>query len=372
MSKQVLSKSNNKFIHFGCWNNLNNDKSCLNEVINTLEKNILDVDFIIVAGDNYYPEKKKEKASKKKYIYVERLRQGLTKLANIRKHIYMILGNHDLETNLDNNGNLYVVNEETKEEAKEESCRILTEEIKITDSLYNYINYDFFFSKIINDTLILMIDTSIYSLDAEHFFPCYEEFFPKIKIQNKLILENINEHNGNIKNLILIGHHPITGIKKKNEKYEYLNDIPSFKSLLIGSIFDILQDKVNYYYLCADLHLYQEGKITLKAGDKTMVIHQHIVGTGGTELDDEVDIKEVNSKENPVEISKKAEDIEYYKLIKSIKKCGFLKCDLNSELPNFLFIEIDTNDGKGKKTKRKKRKKKVKKTRKKRTKKRIY
>ena len=129
---------------------------------------------------------------------------------------------------------------------------------------------------------------------------------------------------------------------------------------------------MNYYYLCADLHLYQEGKITLKAGDKTMVIHQHIVGTGGTELDDEVDIKEVNSKENPVEISKKAEDIEYYKLIKSIKKCGFLKCDLNSELPNFLFIEIDTNDGKGKKTKRKKRKKKVKKTRKKRTKKRIY
>ena len=98
MSKQVLSKSNNRFIHFGCWNNLNNDKACLDKVINTLEKNISDVDFIIVAGDNYYPEKKKEKdkASKKKYIYVERLREGLTKLANIGKHIYMILGNHQV------------------------------------------------------------------------------------------------------------------------------------------------------------------------------------------------------------------------------------------------------------------------------------
>ena len=72
MSNQQSLESKNKFIHFGCWNNLNNDKSCLNEVINTLEKNIVDVDFIIVAGDNYYPEKKKEKdkASKKKNIYM--------------------------------------------------------------------------------------------------------------------------------------------------------------------------------------------------------------------------------------------------------------------------------------------------------------
>ena len=38
--------------------------------------------------------------------------------------------------------------------------------------------------------------------------------------------------NSNIKNLILIGHHPITGVKIKEDTVKNLDDIPKFMSVL--------------------------------------------------------------------------------------------------------------------------------------------
>ena len=56
---------------------------------------------------------------------------------------------------------------------------------------------------------------------------------------------------------------------------------------MLLNIFAVKGAAVNYYYLCADLHLYQEGTIVLptEAGPE-MRINQYIVGTGGTKLDD--------------------------------------------------------------------------------------
>ena len=53
-----------KFIHFGCWNNLNNGQLML--VMNKLKEKVNEetYQFISVAGDNYYPLKEKEE---KKY-----------------------------------------------------------------------------------------------------------------------------------------------------------------------------------------------------------------------------------------------------------------------------------------------------------------
>ena len=52
----------NQFIMFGCWNNLNDGKGGLENTMASLKvflpKN--PVDFIAVAGDNYYPGKDKD------------------------------------------------------------------------------------------------------------------------------------------------------------------------------------------------------------------------------------------------------------------------------------------------------------------------
>lgn len=62
------------FIHFGCWNNLNikekegkiKEVGCLKKVMKLLEANLSGVDFIVIAGDNYYPKKEKTIEGKKK------------------------------------------------------------------------------------------------------------------------------------------------------------------------------------------------------------------------------------------------------------------------------------------------------------------
>jgi hypothetical protein len=61
----------NNFIHFGCWNNLNPDKGCLINVMKLLKERLKDIDkpnidFLTIAGDNYYPKKKRLKAKRKK------------------------------------------------------------------------------------------------------------------------------------------------------------------------------------------------------------------------------------------------------------------------------------------------------------------
>ena len=103
--------SMNNFIHFGCWNNLN--KGCLINVMKLLKERLKDIDkpnidFLTIAGDNYYPKKEKVEGKKKKIIIPELLNQGFEYLPR-EIPIYMILGNHDLETNT-GKGNFFINN----------------------------------------------------------------------------------------------------------------------------------------------------------------------------------------------------------------------------------------------------------------------
>ena len=115
----------------------------------------------------------------------------------------------------------------------------------------------------------------------EKYDECYAGFRRGTKqktlqtVQNPYVDRKIRDKNPS--KLILIGHHPIVYLKSKNEKSKYTQDIPR--------IFDSLQripKDLGVTYLCADLHLYQEGVITLKTG---LSIKQYIVGTGGAKLD---------------------------------------------------------------------------------------
>ena len=352
----------NSFIHFGCWNNLNvkikNGKEkeigCLKKVMKLLEANLSGVDFIVIAGDNYYPKKEKTiEGEKKKLIIPSKLAEGFNLLPK-EIPIVMILGNHDLETNLNpEKPKLFI--EETVEESR--SCSILELE---NQSKRSNIDYTFFKDIMMNNgTLVLMIDSDVYSLDAVNFLPCYNIFlsenFESIEevkeYQYNLIFQKINQYNaiGSIKNLIIIGHQPITGIKYKDGvKQPPLNDIPYFKPILL-EIYNLLGSEINYFYLCADLHLYQEGLITLKNEEeqKEMKIKQFIVGTGGTELDEAVpgNINFVFSSE-----------IIDYRVISSKQECGILKCEVDGLEPKFEFISIEQKGGK-KRTKKRERKK---------------
>lgn len=352
----------NSFIHFGCWNNLNvkikNGKTkelgCLKKVMKLLEANLNGVDFIVIAGDNYYPKKEKLDDDKKiKIIIPSKLAEGFNLLPK-EIPIFMILGNHDLETNLKpEKPKLFI--EEKVEESK--SCSILELENRVKGS---NIDYTFFKDIMMNNgTLVIMIDSDVYSIDAYKFLPCYMLFLSQNfntidevkEYQYNLIFQKINQYNaiGSIKNLIIIGHQPITGIKYKDgKKQPPLNDIPYFKPVLL-EIYNLLGSEIKYFYLCADLHLYQEGLITLKNEEeqKEMEIKQFIVGTGGTELDDAIpnDINFVSSSETI-----------HYSMISSKQECGVLKCEVDGLEPKFEFISTLQTGGRKKSKKREKKK----------------
>ena len=314
-----------KFIQFGCWNQKkcmigNPEANPLSNVMYNLNSRITtqgDIDFLIVSGDNYYTEKRvNEKKEKEKIIHQEDLISGLNCLPK-GIEVNMILGNHDLETQKEENPNLYL--EEVLPEKLEirGQCNTLNfEQAFIRNSAPN-INYDFFISKYDREsqTLILMIDTSIYDDDdINHMLPCYKYMSNFIKAtdgvvelrgkQEELIMRELTQQSREIRNIIISGHHPLMYYKLKiNEKkpektkFDIIRPFPGFIELLTKIYLKVqeLQQKVEYYYLCADLHLYQQGKVLIPitlgadgadgASNDVMIINQYIVGTGGTELD---------------------------------------------------------------------------------------
>ena len=360
------------FIHFGCWNNLN--KGCLENVMDLLTERLNEtgkpgIDFLTIAGDNYYPKKEKMNGKKKKIIFPKLLNQGFNYLPEDIP-IYMILGNHDLETNIGKN-NFFIDNLDNP--VKKDDCSIIVYE-QISKNNKNNIEYDFFKETMLeNGTLIIMVDTSMYSLDVEDYLPCYKFFLQRTlseytveslrEYQLGLIIKTITKYEGGyIKNLILIGHHPIIGLKIKDGNSGRINDIIEFDKVL-KEIYSRLMDNVNYFYLCADVHLYQEGNIVIKIDEtQQMKIQQYIVGTGGTELDTCIAESNIGDKiEN---------DRLTYTMTRCQERCGFLECITTSAIPSFLFNEIPIEGGvkKIKNTKKKKTKKKTKKKKKNKTK----
>ena len=228
-----------KFIQFGCWNQKkcmigNPEANPLSNVMYNLNSRITtqgDIDFLIVSGDNYYTEKRvNEKKEKEKIIHQENLISGLNCLPkNIE--VNMILGNHDLETQKEENPNLYL--EEVLPEKLEirGQCNTLNfEQAFIRNSSPN-INYDFFISKYDREsqTLILMIDTSIYDdEDINDMLPCYK-YMSNFKTtdgvvelrgkQEELIMRELTQQSREIRNIIISGHHQLMYYKLKiNEK----------------------------------------------------------------------------------------------------------------------------------------------------------
>ena len=408
-------EADDKFIQFGCWNNLNTKVKdgkekrigCLNDVIDLLNDYLINVEnkpkFLIVSGDNYYPGKQKDPADetrKIKTIYPDKLREGFQMLPN-NLPIYMILGNHDLETNTKKE-NLYIENLNTPEQ---KDCKIL--ELEMASKLHN-VEYNFCKNVMLkNGTMVLMVDTSIYEEEknSSKYLQCYNKFFESLGLSFTSIaqireyqIQRITEAitGKELRNLIIVGHHPFFQLKnkekekdkkkekeegKKKEKEEgkekdkkkekekdkkekeeeetastvkFESDISHSFKPVIAHIYGLLGPKTNYYYLCSDLHLFQKGRIEFRIGAETMRIQQYIVGTGGTEMDPALPL-------DYAERVKTEDDITYI-LEDEKAQCGFLECVVKEEglvfTPIFVNLKGGNKKTKNKRSKRSKRTKK--------------
>lgn len=360
-----------KFIHFGCWNNLNVKKGkpmgCLQSVSDKLHNYLRSdnlPDFMVVAGDNYYPMKEKKEneqgeEDKQKLISVDTMKQGFELLPqNIP--IIMLLGNHDLDTN--GKKQSYFTMNDDGQLISESDCHIIKNEKRIIENMPN-ISYTLFDSReLANGTLMLLIDTSIYLDGNAHFLPCYRHFsernwadIDEIKnAQQSFIVDTIRAYKDNheLKNIILIGHHPISGLKWNDEiKYDKQGNIKVNKGNylmtdmiqmhpMLNTLYETAgENNVDYYYLCADLHMYQHGiiNLTLDNGENMRIV-QHIAGTGGTKLDDDLDFS--------VNVPTDDGNGIVYEYIDHKMDCGFVECTIDDNQPiQFIPIMLKSSVG---------------------------
>jgi hypothetical protein len=125
-----------------------------------------------------------------------------------------------------------------------------------------------------------------------------------IEEQEASIVKLITD-NKTVKNIIIIGHHPIIAKVSKKESNVFKPE-PGLINLY-KKLKDVVEDK-KIYHLCADTHFYQKGIVHIR----DFKINQYIVGTGGADLDN-----------LPVEpMSEMYEDVNY-EILEQNRNYGF-------------------------------------------------
>ena len=369
-----------RFIHFGCWNNSGCDSTAgavkssdtaLTRVMKQIKKNItssqFQPEFITVAGDNYYPIIKKDPVTKikTKLLDEDDLLSGFECLPKDLKK-YLLLGNHDLEALSNAKSNPV------------SACQILDMQKELEAEPTNNFEMDDLKSPFImntrlsDSTIIIMLDTSMYSNEdkslkkVEH---CYQRLFELHGLDNpngdtiknvcelqkkrvEAFVDTLDE--GRLKNIIVIGHHPlvcfktdevkdtVTGSKTKETETLVMNEL---NHLYFNSIYSKLKKnkRINYFYLCADLHQYQEGDIHMSTSTDEVLVKQYVAGTGGSQLEDlDVDLSLLKPGQ---EITKLDTLTLAYTNVYNKATYGFLDCLLTPEDDfNPLFVEADMSN----------------------------
>lgn len=231
----------------------------------------------------------------------------------------MNYGNHDYENNL------MVGSEENQD------CILTQSEKKFVDIVdgKNITLQMFQTIPFSESTLVIMIDTTMYDMDDnESYRDCYQyavingtrgHTFETAKDKQvefmSSVVDQITENT--YSNIVIMGHHPIINYKIKEAKDKKPKDkepkanegkdkepkdkkektlvvntlqLDELAKFLYEELFLKLKEKVaertfSYYYVCADLHQYQAGNITIGQGGDVMNIRQYIAGTGGAKKD---------------------------------------------------------------------------------------
>lgn len=372
------------FIHFGCWNYNKCDSSNLGvpvqkedtnvtRVMKTLKKHIEKSEpmpeFLTVAGDNYYfvKSKKTDIEEEKKIFSPEFLLSGFNCLPkDIKK--YVLIGNHDLE-NIEN-------------PLKDPDCSILEIQQDFASDGTNNVVLDsdrkgpIMHHVLDESTIVIMLDTTMYETSEKSIkkvMKCYQRMFEmnELDVPENVVLEKIKAMRENqkqrldqyisrlnaetIKNIIVVGHHPLFDLKTKKDdetgKLKTKEEVmPLLNELYYESIYAPLQEvnsRINYFYLCADLHQYQTGTVTItEESMPSLVIQQYIVGTGGTALEKQ---KYNHSKDHGASLTNEKYMINYDIIPNATEYThGFLVCKLDTDkIFSAEFIPADSPESIG-------------------------
>jgi predicted phosphodiesterase len=370
-----------KFIHFGCWNefgykmgpsteNPGLPHSALTYTIDQLNKyvNKNKTDFLIIAGDNFYPSKtkdnKEELESKKIKNKVKTVVDynhdlfisGFEALPKIPK--YLIFGNHDIEDQIKLNKPINNFLFPNLNDTTTTNCKILNLQQFYTSNKPEYTVFNEVLYRQYNSTLIIMLDSNLLNLygNSQQDLGCYKYLFDNfiksnpgttidqlIKHQIDTILKLINSKSY-ITNYIFVGHHPIFTYKHKDgdNGERKLKTESHFGLLGFFSNHDLIKllSGKNITYLCADLHLFQFGIVNIGP----LTIKQYVVGTGGAHQDT------YDFKESSEQLYTNIDQIPgyNYRVIENYNKIyGFLVVDIQTigtkDIIKYTFNPVDFN-----------------------------
>jgi hypothetical protein len=337
---------NYRIAAFGCWNNRYNKRNktikddsdvYLNLVMESLKYFEINYQDLIILGDNYYPLKNKDKKKDKskdekkegekkeeskgekkeestltKYFNIfgggegdkpkvkantfvkEDIEYGFNKLININiKNKYLIMGNHDIEDFIECDGLKYQLDLKNINIMFPFKSKDVIVNVNGVDYVYKYI----------------FIDTSLFNIkdtDDPNIMPCfvnsgfnygvqYTNSKEILIAQSNFLRDELNKDG--IKHFLIFGHEPIFSLKTKVSDEGKLKDKTSCLNKLADIIFDNMRSS-NITYICADVHMFQIGKITTNIKNPDKFITQIVVGTGGAELDDCIECDDKNSELN--------------------------------------------------------------------------
>jgi hypothetical protein len=307
-SPESISTSKS-FVHFGCWNKDGCDgsysESALTQVINNLVQTQNGKhDFFVIAGDNYYPKGIKSEGSqeKEKRINLEELASGFECLKHLqtKEHpnkpnpdVNVLMGNHDIAVihNEENDSYYTTITDKQSEPVRNEfprdDCIIYNEQIKHNNS------FDFYtpVRMLGEHTVVIFINSSVvHESSKKKDYSCAGDINDDQYSKIKSYYDNyINIPYTQIVNVIVVGHHPIISskLKKGSRKVQKFNpDGITLIHQLYSMFMESDHTPVNYY-LCADLHFYESGILTITNtnDNSSFQVKQIISGTGGAELD---------------------------------------------------------------------------------------
>jgi hypothetical protein len=298
-----------KVAMFGCWGD-NFVRGSIGTAMDDVLKTIVNdkQDHIIIAGDNYYAEKRRGMDEKvTKIIHIDAIDEIIKKLPDVP--IDIITGNHEM----DETDSKKIQYESSTPFQATTNCEIVKLELSSIDAVNkvrsNQINVRIKkmgglsentnsiqppVSMIGNDCY-LFIDSSMYEYSPEEM-GCYTHVYGEWDLNQAEMIRELLQTVPitETSRIFFVAHHPLLvfrykpasfGIKPKKESAP-TNINHRLISFLHKVVMENSLNNHKLHYLCADFHLYQHQRVIIGGAFE---IDVHIVGTGGADPDDYFD-----------------------------------------------------------------------------------
>jgi len=347
-----------KFLYFGCWNNINCEKP--NEplyrdiILEYIKDNESTKIPIFIAGDNWYATTFKDYVSgiNIKYYLKDILISGYYTIYEMENPKYIAVGNHDEEIDNEEQADIkkncmintqkYYINKIKNEIKEKKSLKSILDEnaVSLENVKFALDDINIFDGEKIgiihNDKYIMII------INTNNFY----SNTPEEKIKSLKYLKIINEQIEKTsiafnKTIFVMGHVPLFTIKKSNKEGSIIKDIDYD---IVNDFYDIMCYH-GCIYLCADTHNFSIMKIAKR--DKYLI--QITTGTGGANPDNVIPHNPDKYKEFSFKIDTIYGIDEYRMTYFCINSFGYSVINVNSNRDISIcyknIITIDNNPG---------------------------